>query len=170
MANASFASLHAGLLARKGEAKPSADPKMAALAWQHSDQPLAPPPLAGSNIADMKVRLQDVASAWPARKPASPSPIAEDHTWVATKAAAPPLDSIGQPVKTSVRLTPTLARAVKLAALVLDKPQQEIISAALLTRLETLACTDLASCSCFKAVVEGLAKANDAKPDQKEGV
>jgi len=165
MANASFASLHAGLLARKGEAKPSADPKMAPLAWQQEQEPVGapPPPTAfGSNITDMKVRLQDVATSWPARKPVSP--IAEDHTWVAAK-AAPPLDSFGHPVKATVRLTHAQARAVKLAALVLDRPQQEIISAALVARLETLACTDLANCNCFKAVVEGLAKAPEPKPE-----
>jgi hypothetical protein len=82
---------------------------------------------------------------------------------VATKAAPQPLDSLGQHVKASVRLTHAQARAVKLAALVLDRPQQDIMSAALLARLETLACTDLSNCSCFKAVVEGLAKP-EAKP------
>jgi hypothetical protein len=166
MANASFASLHGGLLARKGEAKPSADPKMATLTWQQQFDPIGPAPLAGSNIADMKVRLQDVASAWPARKASPPSPIAEDHTWVAAKSGNAPLDSFGHAVKASVRLTHQQARAVKLASLVLDRPQQDIMSAALLARLETLACTDLANCSCFKAVVEGLAK-NDLKAEPK---
>lgn len=157
---ASYASLHAGLLARKGEAKPSADPKMAELAWRHHEPvtplPLTPAPAAAGNIAGMKVRLHEVAASWPARKPASP--IAEDHNWVATRAAAAPLDSFGHPVRASVRLTHAQARAVKLASLVLDRPQQDIISAALVARLETLACTDLANCSCFRAVVEGLAK------------
>ena len=48
------------------------------------------------------------------------------------------------------------ARAVKLAALVLDRPQQEILTAGLLDRLEKLACQDLAKCACFNAVLEGL--------------
>jgi hypothetical protein len=156
MPNASYASLHAGLLARKGEAKPSADPKMAPLAWQQHEPVAAPAPASGATVADMKVRLQDVAATWPARKPASP--ITDEHTWVATKAVAPPLDSFGHQVRATVRLTHAQARAVKLAALVLDRPQQDIISAALVARLETLACTDLSNCSCFKAVVEGLAK------------
>jgi hypothetical protein len=164
MANSSFASLHAGLLARKGEAKPSADPKMATLAWQQHEH-VGPAPLAGSNIADMKVRLQDVAAAWPARKPSTSGPVAEEHAWVAAKSSHAPIDSFGHPVKASVRLTHAQARAVKLAALVLDRPQQDIISAALLARLETLACTDLANCSCFRAVVEGLAKVPEPKAE-----
>jgi hypothetical protein len=151
-----FASLHAGLLARKGEAKPSADPKMAPLAWQQHEPGAVAPAVAAATVADMKVRLQDVAATWPARKPASP--ITDEHTWVATKSSARPLDSFGQQVKATVRLTHAQARAVKLAALVLDRPQQDIISAALVARLETLACTDLSNCSCFRAVVEGLAK------------
>jgi hypothetical protein len=166
MANASFASIHSTLLARKGEAKPSADPKMAPLAWQQQHEAVGPAPLAGNNIADMKVRLQDVAASWPVRKPSMSSPIADDHNWVAAKSSNAPLDSFGHAVKASVRLTHQQARAVKLAALVLDRPQQDIISAALLARLESLACTDLANCSCFKAVVDGLAK-NDPKPEPK---
>ena len=47
-------------------------------------------------------------------------------------------------------------RAVKLAALLLDKPQQEILTAGLLSRLEAIACSDLSACTCFKAVMEGL--------------
>ena len=161
MSNPSYASLHAGLLARKGEAKPVQDPQMAALAWEPTKTPPAVAPVPSSSqstpsvVADMKVRLHDVAASWPARKPTSP--IADDHTWVATK-AAPALDSFGHPVKTTVRLTHAQARAVKLAALVLDRPQQDILASALMSKLEALACSDLAKCSCFQAVVAGLEK------------
>lgn len=169
MSNPSFASLHAGLLARKGEAKPVQDPQMAALAWQPAKEPptIAPVPTAAQPtanvVADMKVRLHDVASSWPAKKPVSP--IADDHSWIATK-SAPPLDSFGHPIKTTVRLTHAQARAVKLAALVLDKPQQEILASALMSKLEGLACSDLAKCSCFQAVMAGLDKADLAGPLQ----
>jgi hypothetical protein len=66
------------------------------------------------------------------------------------------LNSFGHPIKTTIRLTHAQARAVKLAALVLDKPQQEILTQGLLERLDALACSDLSKCSCFKAVLEGL--------------
>ena len=62
-------------------------------------------------------------------------------------------------MKTTLRMTHALARAVRLASVVLDKPQQEILTDSLLSQLEALACTDLANCSCFKAVVTGLAEA-----------
>ena len=66
------------------------------------------------------------------------------------------LGSLGAPFKTTIRLTHAQARAVKLAALILDKPQQEILTAGLVERLEALACADLAKCNCFRAVIEGM--------------
>jgi hypothetical protein len=56
-------------------------------------------------------------------------------------------------------MTHALARAVRLASVVLDKPQQEILTDSLLSQLEVLACTDLANCGCFKTVIAGLAEA-----------
>ena len=173
MSNPSYAPLHAGLLARKGEAKPVQDPQMAALAWQPAKTPpdAAPAPSSQpktNGLADMKVRLQDVAASWPARKPVSP--IDDDHTWVAAK-PAPALDSFGHPIKTTVRLTHAQGRAIKLAALVLDRPQQDILVAALMSKLSALACSDLAKCSCFQAVVAGLEKdmaASAAAPPPKK--
>jgi hypothetical protein len=72
---------------------------------------------------------------------------------------SPPLDGSPLPVKTTLRMTHALARAVRLASVVLDKPQQEILTDSLMSQLEALACTDLANCQCFKVVVEGLAEA-----------
>lgn len=55
-----------------------------------------------------------------------------------------------------MRLTHAQARAVKLAALIPDNPQQDILRVGLIERLKALACTDLAKCSCFNAVIERL--------------
>ena len=74
------------------------------------------------------------------------------------------LGSLGVPFKTTIRLTHAQARAVKLAALILDKPQQDILTAGLIERLEALACSDLGKCSCFKAVIEGLRAPEQAAP------
>jgi hypothetical protein len=104
----------------------------------------------------MKVKLQDVAAVWPSAKPNHTADM-DGSGWVPAKGHTQhQLNSYGQPVKTTIRLTHAQARAVKLAALVLDKPQQEILTAGLLGRLEALACSDLARCSCFQAVLEGL--------------
>ncbi len=72
------------------------------------------------------------------------------------------LSSLGVPFKTTIRLTHAQARAVKLAALILDKPQQEILTAGLIERLEALACADLSKCSCFQTVLAGLKPAETA--------
>lgn len=165
-----FASLTAGMLARKGEAQPSKEPTFGHKPWQPPVAPapaaLAPPasssvPEAGLDIAKMKVRINDVAQAWPAPRQGAVEP---QPDWVPNR-PQPQLNlgSLGVPFKTTIRLTHAQARAVKLAALILDKPQQEILTAGLIERLEALACADLAKCSCFRAVLEGL-KPAEATP------
>ncbi len=155
----SYAPLNGSLLARKGEAKPSQEPRFGHMPWS----PPRPAPAAPTitpvgepgDVTELKVRIDQVSSLWPAQKPARS---AEDSVWVPNK-PAPPLDGSTHPVKTTMRLTHAQARAVRLAALVLDRPQQEILTHSLLAQLEALACTDLANCTCFKAVVAGLADA-----------
>ena len=181
MSNPSFASLNASLLARKGEAKPSGEPRYGSMPWQPPVKPavktatsaaagaahpvlpgldptapavqLAAPTSIGADPANVKVRLQDTP-VWPAKKPLH-GPDHDGTGWVANKPQAP-LENPSIVYKTTIRLTHAQARAVKLAALVLDRPQQEILTAGLLDRLEALACQDLAKCSCFQAVLEGL--------------
>ena len=171
-----FASLSASLLARKGEAQPSKEPSFGHRPWQPPVVPApAPPPLqqaaraatppwleaepevaTAPAVASAKVQLNDVAQTWPAPKVAQPAE-ADGAGWVPNRQQTQlNLGSLGVPFKTTIRLTHAQARAVKLAALVLDKPQQEILTAGLLERLEALACADLAKCNCFRAVIEGL--------------
>lgn len=168
-----YASLTAGLLARKGEAAPSKEPSFGHRPWQPPVAPapapvqpperqpawLSPPPEATAPATTKaKVSLNDVTAAWPPHKPQPhPQSLADDSGWVPNKPQQPlALGSLGIPFKTTIRLTHAQARAVKLAALILDKPQQDILTAGLIERLEALACADLAKCSCFKAVIEGL--------------
>ena len=184
MAN-QFASLSASLLARKGEAKPSQEPVFGSKPWQppvvpasppQPRPPAAPPQAAAASMpvaaapsvataaltaasmapAEAKVRLSEVASVWPSPRPA---PVVEDDGsgWQPTREIqqAGPVNP-STPIKTTIRLTHAQVRAVKLAALLLDRPQQEILTAGLLGRLEAIACSDLSACTCFKAVMEGL--------------
>lgn len=168
-----FASLNAGMLARKGEAMPSKEPTFGHKPWQPpvapapvpppaAAQPVMPPDAEGDlDIAKMKVRLNDVSQSWPSLRP--PQPVEAAAEWVPNRPQTQlNLGSLGIPFKTTIRLTHAQARAVKLAALVLDKPQQEILTAGLIERLEALACADLAKCSCFRAVLEGLKPAEPA--------
>jgi len=174
-----FASLTAGLLARKGEALPSKEPSFGHRPWQPPvapapatpgpatpaavaspqaqppQQQLRPPPVEMRHEAP-KVRLNDVSAAWPAPRQVEPSDSGMAE-WVPARQQQPlALGSLGVPFKTTIRLTHAQARAVKLAALILDRPQQDILTAGLIERLEALACADLAKCTCFRAVIEGL--------------
>jgi hypothetical protein len=189
MAN-SFSQLNGGMLARKGQAKPSEEPRFGSMPWAppkggapavYSPPPAenspakvdgavmmpgsAPLPLplplpmaAPGSIAEQKVRLDQVASAWSTTTRPGLARSSEESSWVPNK-PSPPLDGSSLPVKTTLRMTHALARAVRLASVVLDKPQQEILTESLLSQLEALACTDLANCGCFKTVVAGLAEA-----------
>jgi hypothetical protein len=186
-----FASLTAGLLARKGEAAPSKEPSFGHKPWQPPIAPAVPPPVAltasapvslpqpqqqllrpemqeqaeaGLDIQKMRVRLNEVSTAWPAPKPTQP--VDNDGSgWVPNKPQPPlALGSLGAPFKTTIRLTHAQARAVKLAALILDKPQQEILTTGLIERLEALACSDLAKCACYRAVIEGMKTPEHAVP------
>ncbi len=166
-----FASLSASLLARKGEAHPSKEPSFGHRPWQPPvvPAPASPPPQqqaaraptppwldAEPEVAATKVQLNDVAQAWPAPRAAQPAE-PDGSGWVPIKQPTQlNLGSLGAPFKTTIRLTHAQARAVKLAALILDKPQQEILTAGLVERLEALACADLAKCNCFRAVIEGM--------------
>lgn len=186
MAN-SFSQLNSGMLARKGQAKPSEEPRFGSMPWSPpkggAPAVYSPPPpensptktdgavtMPGSaplpapapgSIADQKVKLDQVAAAWSSTATTSRPGLArssEESAWVPNK-PSPPLDGSPLPVKTTLRMTHALARAVRLASVVLDKPQQEILTDSLLSQLEALACTDLANCGCFKTVIAGLAEA-----------
>lgn len=202
MTSASYASLHAGLLARKGEARPVPEPTTftgtaPAPVFQHTNlravirppaQPARPvatvadhdpiddlfaeseremqaeaqqAPVDGA-VADMKARIRDAYRSWPSAKSAvPPAPQqrarpepeydpAPDDDW---RPALAPQGAARHPVRSSVRMTNAQARALRLASLVLDRPQQELLEAGLEAQLKALACTDLANCACFQAVL-----------------
>lgn len=180
----SFASLNAGMLARKGEARPSAEPQLANVLRTPTYRPVQPapevildppnaaeideafdnsplnlpvaisaaPPVANP-VADMKVKIDEALSMWPAKKP-SRAAVEADPWRIDQRLGLPP--SPRHTERTSVRFTHAQARALKLAALLLDRPQQELIEAGVEGKLEALACTDLANCSCFKTVMATL--------------
>jgi hypothetical protein len=181
MSSGSFASLTSGLLARKGEARPSAEQNLATVlrtpTYRQPEQqaPIGSAdadPEAGAEVETAgeetsespalsplanKVRIEDAYAMWPAKKPSRPAAGNEDDIWrLDQRLGLPP--SPRHTERTSVRLTHAQARALRLAALVLDRPQQDLIEAGIEGKLEALACTDLASCSCFKALLVTLEK------------
>src|SRR6185295_19137886 len=98
MSTGSFASLTSGLLARKGEARPSAEQNVAAVLRTpaYKAPQLKPPIEAGdleeevandaleldaNPVGDMKVMIDDAFAMWPAKKPARPTSGLEDEMW-----------------------------------------------------------------------------------------
>jgi hypothetical protein len=167
------------MLARKGEARPSAEPQLANVLRTPTYRPIqevvlapepdevsegsslnlpavvsAAPPVASmvgaSNVGDAKVKIDEALSMWPMKKPARA--VMDSDPWrLDNRLGLPP--SPRHTERTSVRFTHAQARALKLASLLLDRPQQELIEAGVEGKLEALACTDLANCTCFKAVL-----------------
>ncbi len=137
MPSATFASLHAGLLARKGDARPSSEPQHPAphaepASFEHHRRPQGGP-------------------AWIATRPQeAPEPEASTQTVGEEHGAH-------VPSRSTVRMTRDRARALRLAALILDRPQQEILAEGLDLQFEELACGDLSNCACFKALAGKIA-------------
>lgn len=176
MSTGSFASLTSGLLARKGEARPSAEQNLAKVLRTPTyrpperQAPVEPEELEQDAANDLdatlealepvvgsKVRIEDAFAMWPAKKPARAAAGGEDEIWKLDQRLGLPSAS-RHSERTSVRFTHAQARALRLAALLLDRPQQELIEAGIEGKLADLACTDLANCSCFQTVMATLEK------------
>lgn len=155
MSSSSFASLHASMLVRKGTASPSLESQPAPLRLRPVMVQPAAPAARGPLTETPEVRERG-----PTKPPGAPAP--------APAPAPPPRKSevaAGNPrsdlqarsaLRASARLTHDQMRALKLAALLLDRPQQELLAEGLDLRLEALCCTSLAECGCLKKLVEQL--------------
>lgn len=121
-----FAPMHAGLLARKGEAAPSAEPRPPLLApvAQLQHEPAPSPAVASAPLE----AGPDLSCAGEGRRIAAPE----------------------RPVRAGVRLDPEQSRRLRLAAAILGSSQQELISEALDRHLDRLAEGALQSCACFR--------------------
>jgi hypothetical protein len=135
MSSASFASLHAGLLARKGAATPSVE-----------------------GYTPFRPRPEPAPPSPPGRAEPRPAPQVVVHPVAPQPASADAAHAALLRSRASVRLTHEQLRALKLAALLLDRPQQDLIAAGVDLRLEDLACGPLEHCACFRAVISQLAR------------
>ncbi|WP_300556163.1 hypothetical protein [Maricaulis sp.] len=135
-----YASLHAGLLARKGEAMPAsrpglvpglierAAPAVETAAPQHQAEPKRP----------------TVRPRPPVREPvANPQPI----------------ENLPARHKTTIRLNAAQKRRLRLAAAVLDRSQQSLISEALDEFLDILAADPALDCRCLSRCANETGKA-----------
>lgn len=116
----SFASLHGGLLVRKGEAAPSAS---------------KPVIVRGNAYDPFAAQRRDVVQAEPspAVRPARPDPAPGERE-----------------VRATLRLTREQLRRLRLASAMLEQSQQDLLSRALDARLDELSEGPLRNCRCFR--------------------
>ncbi len=123
MTPATFASIHGGLLVRKGAAAPSVEPPK---------MPAAPRP---GDAERYSVARRDAGDG---ARPAG------------DRAAALRPDDDDKVLKAAVRLTAGQSRQLRLAAALLDTSHQDILAEALDDHFRQLARGRLRACSCFK--------------------
>lgn len=123
-----YASLHAGLLARKGEAQPAPVTQIGAVFPDHAEVPRPPQ-------AEPEPAVQ-------------PPPRAE-------RQAAPRVSNLKSHPrqarhKTTVRLTDEQRRRVRLASVQLERSQQSLVSEAIDDFLDQLCARELPNCACLR--------------------
>jgi hypothetical protein len=140
MTSASFASLHGGLLVRKGAAAPSVEP------------PKMPAPRAPAFDGDADryaVARRDAGDGPPAvndRPARILAPLAREDEDKG-------LEDKG--LRATVRLTAGQARQLRLAAALLDRSHQDLLSEALDDHFRALSKGPLRKCSCFRRAATG---------------
>jgi len=154
MTTSRFATIHGGLLARKGEAAPAI--RHAQVQMSYSDRPVtAPaastaPPVPGpppAMPASPASRTEAVANAKPTL-PTPPSCGMRPGVPAGTVAAGGREKPGG---RASLRLTARQKRMVLIATAVLGRSQQRLLSDALDGYLNQLGASDLRSCACFNS-------------------
>jgi hypothetical protein len=155
MTTSKFATIHGGLLARKGEAAPAIRHSNAHVSYSDGPPPVpaagpvAPPeprpplPLLDVTFGDMRVPEAGVPTSCP-----GPSVRPKPRQACGREA---PLDKGDRPAgRVSMRLTERQKRMVTIAAAVLGRSQQKLLSDALDAHLARLGAGELRSCACFK--------------------
>lgn len=138
-----YASLHAGLLARKGEAAPAIPsglveaspvarpPEDRRDVEQHRDRPLLPRKRAGDDT--------DTSPQACCAGGEPPDLFADPHAGIA------------RPGRAEVRLTAEQKRRLRTVSVQTGQPQQRILSAALDAWIDRLCETEMRHCACLKA-------------------
>ncbi len=157
MSSSSFASLNAGMLVRKGSAAPSLEAPIAPLRLRPV---IVSDPIAKGPHPGMPDGRDRIAPQKPATAPAIPTPtlqVAPIKSDAAAACTTAPTESARPATRAGARLTHDQMRALRLAALLLDRPQQELLASGLDLKIQALACGPLAECSCFQAFSKKLA-------------
>jgi hypothetical protein len=147
---AKYASLHAGLLARKGEAAPAVPPGFTGAGHADNAAPRqadrrdvdltpAPQPLFARKPPDRPERDEDAGPGAKGCCGARPGPGEDPHAGVDRAARA------------EVRLTAEQKRRLRTVAVQMNWPQQRILSDALDAWLAALCAGEMRNCSCLRA-------------------
>jgi hypothetical protein len=166
----SYASLHAGMLVRKGEAAPSTPERTDAILsgpddatrWlvQRRDVPPPEPPPAPPKVQDLLGRgLIEFAQTQAGRPRRNDAPVLRVVSSPSIAPEAPPPSPEKRPrprrdsaARVVLTLKPEQARRLNLAAARLDKPRARLLAQALDALLDDLATGDLEGCSCYRGL------------------
>lgn len=145
-----YASLHAGLLARKGEASPAIPSGFAGASYVDRPAEPAPPPAAAPEDRRDVERRSDRPLL--ARKAAPAPGVSGCCAGIdAPELAEDPHLGIARTGRAEVRLTAEQKRRLRTVAVQTGQSQQRILSAALDAWLDTLSETDMRHCACLQA-------------------
>ncbi len=172
---AKYASLHAGLLARKGEASPALPSSFAGASYVDAPQPaVTARPAAAETFSETRFdgRATDRRDIEPPETPQrllvrKPAPLRDDAPVSAppSEPASPigtccgaqldlgadPHAGIDRAARAQVRLTAEQKRRLRTVSVQMNWPQQRILSDALDAWLEALCEGDMSGCSCLRA-------------------
>jgi hypothetical protein len=151
MTTSKFATIHGGLLARKGEAAPAVRHDHAHVSYRDApDARLAPPPEVRPALPLLDVTFGDMQVP----EAGIPASCRESHVRPSLKQACgretPVRKGDGPAGRVSMRLTERQKRMVTIATAVLGRSQQKLLSDALDAHLARLGAGELQSCACFK--------------------
>ena len=154
MTTSKFATIHGGLLARKGEAAPAVRHDHAHVSYR--DQPSsapdarpAPPPEVRPALPLLDVTLGDMQAPEAVVPAPCPEPLIRPGLKQACGRETPARKGDGPAGRVSMRLTERQKRMVTIATAVLGRSQQKLLSDALDAHLAHLCAGDLRSCGCF---------------------
>jgi hypothetical protein len=155
MTTSKFATIHGGLLARKGEAAPAVRHDHAHVSYSEGppsapDARLAPPPEARPALPLLDGTFGHMQGPEAGVPVSCPEPHVRPGLKQACGRETPVRKGDGPAGRVSMRLTERQKRMVTIASAVLGRSQQKLLSDALDAHLADLGAGELRSCSCFK--------------------
>ena len=155
MTTSKFATIHGGLLARKGEAAPAVRHDHAHVSYRDGppsmpDSRLAPPPEVRPTLPLLDVTFGDMQIPEAGVPASSPEPQVRPALKQACGRETPLRKGDGPAGRVSMRLTERQKRMVTIATAVLGRSQQKLLSDALDAHLDHLGAGELRSCGCFR--------------------